>query len=119
MRAKGRKDVVDVTLSFLVTKKGDTLTGEFVQAVAFDDEGPHEVPLDAGDAIIPVYPVLADDGTQTPVPSQDAADVLTLATDSDLRIASTRAPPGDWIVGFLATDLADNRTFAGIPITIK
>jgi len=119
VRAKGRKDVVDVTLSFLVTKKGDTLTGEFVQAVAFDDEGPHEVPLDAGDAIIPVYVVLADDGTQTPVPSQDAADVLTLAADSDLRIASTRAPPGDWIVGFLATDLADNRTFAGIPITIK
>ena len=119
VRAKGQKAVVDVTLTFLVTKKGEALEGEFIQAVAFEEEGPREVPLHAGDALIPVYVVIAEDGTLHPVPSTDATDVLTLTAADDVRIGSTRVPAGDWIVGFLATDLANNSSFSGVPITVK
>ena len=72
-----------------------------------------------GDAIIPVYVLIADDGTLHPVPSTDAADVLTLTATDDVRIGSTRVPVGDWVVGFLATDLANNASFSGVPISIK
>jgi len=119
VREKGHKEVIDVTLSFLVTKKGESLVGEFVQAVAFEDEGPREVPLHAGDQIIPVYVLIDEDGTLDPVPATDETAVLTLGKASDLRIGSVRVPVGDWIVGFLATDLADNSSVSGVPITVK
>lgn len=119
LREKGKKGAIDVTLTFLVTEKDDVLTGEFVQAVAFEQEGPREVPLEAGDAIIPVYVLIAEDGTLHPVPSQDAADVLTIVAEDDVKISSVRVPAGEWIVGFLATDLANNASFSGVPITVK
>ena len=119
VREQGQTDVVDVTLTFLVTKQGETLVGEFVQAVAFEDEGPREVPLGAGDTIIPVYVRIDDDGTLEPVPATDESAFLTLARDSDVRIGSVRVPAGEWLVGFLATDLADNSSFGGVPVTVK
>jgi len=119
VREKGSKAVVDVTLSFLVTRTGDDLSGEFVQAVAFEDEGPREVPLHAGDRLVPVYVYMAEDGTMTPFPSADPADVLTLKNASDVKLGAVRVPAGEWIVGFLATDLSNNTSLSGVPITIK
>lgn len=108
VRLAGTREWLDVTAYFELDFTGDEVAGDFVYAVEQSTHGARELDLDAGDEVRPVYLVIADDGTETFVPSADAAHVVRLGPDADLTIDRTRVAPGRWLLGFVARDFAGN-----------
>lgn len=119
MRFAGTEDWVEVSLTFLLNDTPKGLVGEFVYAVAFEEEGPRELDLDEGDAIRAVYVRLQADGELDLVASDDEAAILSITDPAALSVVYERVPAGAWNVGFMVVDLAGNASIQTVPAAIK
>ncbi len=116
-----RQDKVDwfeVSLYFYVDLSDDDLSGEFVYAFRDTENGPAEVPLNAGDRIRPVFLVIADDGKETQVTSDDENLTLDLEDPDDLTVGMSAVAPGNYEVGFHVYDYSENYSEQFVEVTV-
>jgi hypothetical protein len=99
---------LDVTLYFQldVDDEDDSLSGYFVYAVEYTQNGPVEIDLDAGDDLQPLYEVIDADGISHRTVSDDPDDLIHIDDDVDeLTVGRKQLPPGHYQVGFVVSDL--------------
>jgi hypothetical protein len=104
LRVAGTDEWLDVTLSFVLDVHGEEVTGEFIYAVEYTDEGPREIDLERGDALRPVYEVIDAAGRESLGVSRKEADVITIGSVDDLQVERHPVHPGRYQVGFQVRD---------------
>ena len=119
IQRKNKDTWIDVSLYFYVDLGEDDITGEFVYAFKDTENGPTEVRLKSGDRIRPVFHVVADDGKETHVASDDDDVILELDDPDDLSVGMTAVSAGKYEVGFQVYDYSENYSeqFVEIEVT--
>jgi len=113
LRMAETNEWLDVTLYFQldVNDEDDSLSGYFVYAVEYTQNGPVEIDLDAGDDLQPLYEVIDADGTSHRSVSDDPDDLIHIDDDVDeLTVGRKQLPPGHYQVGFVVSDLAGRQS---------
>jgi clostripain len=119
IQAKGKGDWEDVTLTFFLDEDEGGLKGTFLTATAFDEGGPRDVPLEAGDRVRAVYLRVEANGDVVPVTADGEGSVLVVDDEDNLKVGYDRVPAGDWLVGFWLEDLAGNSSLELVAVTVK
>jgi clostripain len=119
VRFKGSKQWHDVTLYFYLDFNDEAVVGEFVYAFEFKGNQAREVEIEVGDAIRPVYLAIDNDGNDSLIASDDADDILNVTEDDDITVGRTDVAAGKYLIGFTATDYADNTSEDFTEVTIE
>lgn len=99
---------IDVTLYFLLDFNEKEVLGEFIYAFEFSDNGVREIELDKGDSLRPVYVLIDKNGDEFLVASEDVNDILKIKNTDELIVGLDDVDEGNYLIGFTATDYADN-----------
>ncbi|MFN8612793.1 MAG: clostripain-related cysteine peptidase [Vulcanimicrobiota bacterium] len=109
----------EVTFHVLIHEQQDgSLKGEVIYAMLEDGGAPRQIRLPAGTRLRPLYLTVDATGDESMEASEDPADTITLRSGKELDIFYDEVDPGDYLVGFLATDLAGNTTDETVPVTV-
>ncbi|HMT09292.1 MAG TPA: clostripain-related cysteine peptidase [Pyrinomonadaceae bacterium] len=118
-RRKGRNTWKGVTLYFELDLSKDEPTGEFIYAFAESNGQQREFELHVGDSVRPVYVQITEDGEPEEIAATDESDYLTVSKDDGLFIGATEVATGDYLIGFLVTDLAGNDSESLVEVSMK
>jgi len=99
---------IDVTLYFLLDTTSNQVTGEFIYAFEFAEDGVREIELDKGDLLRPVYLLIDENGDENFISPQDANDIFKIESLDDLTLRPDEVEAGDYLIGFTVTDFAGN-----------
>lgn len=105
---KDDNEWMDVTLYFLLDEGADEVSGEFIYAFEFSENGVREIELDEGDLLRPVYLLIDENGDENLVVSKDANDILKIEDIDDLTLRPDDVDAGNYLIGFTVTDFAGN-----------
>lgn len=119
VRRKGRNVWRDVTLYFMLDLSKDEPTGEFIYAFAETNGQQREFELFTGDSVRPVYIQITEDGEPEEVAATDESDYLTVSKNDGIFIGATEVATGEYLIGFLVTDLAGNDADTLVEVSMK
>jgi hypothetical protein len=110
---------IDVTLYFLLDFNEDDVFGEFIYAFEFSEDGVREIELDAGDLLRPVYVLIDENGDESLIASEGADDILKIKNTDELTVELDYVDAGKYLIGFMATDFAENISEEYTEVTIE
>ncbi len=119
-RAKGQQ-WQDVTLYFLLDfgKEEDDVKGELVYVFRQSKAGLTELPVRKGDQLRPRYLKVDAQGHESLTASNKPDDWLQIDHPDHLSVGYQALPKGDYVAGFLVSDLAGNLTDDLVAVTLK
>lgn len=117
LRRAGHEGWKNVILGFNVDFDAEEIDGDLSYVYIPDSRGIRQIELKKGDHIRPLVSVLGSNGKLRQVPIE--SETLKIDNPDDLRMKSTGIPPGEYKVGFLATNLAGDVEAEFVDITLK
>jgi len=117
----GTNEWFEVSLYFYLdfNEKNEDVTGKFIYAFEDTKYGPREIELEAGDDVRPVYYMIDDKGKEHFVASDEKDHILHLRSVEDLKVGRRRVPAGNYEIGFVVKDFAENTTEKFTPVKIE
>jgi hypothetical protein len=119
VRFKDDNEWIDVTLYFLLDFNENEVLGEFVYAFEFSEDGVREIELDADDMLRPVYLLIDENGDESFIASNETNDILKIKSRDELYVGRENVAAGKYLIGFTATDFAENISEKYVEATIE